>query len=136
MVPLQKTSTNGACTSSQDPPDPEVKVIGRRRKFNARQKLKILEQTDSLSKGEIGAFLRQNGLYWSCLTKWRKSREQGLLAVLAPKKRGCPPRPPEARRVAELEREAIQLRIQLDQAEKIIEVQKKIYELFAGQSTR
>jgi transposase-like protein len=128
--PEQTPTKNGICTPVLNPPDPEVKATGRRRKFTARQKLKYLEQTDSLSKGDIGAFLRQHGLYWSCLTKWRKQREQGLLAVLEPKKRGCPARPPEARRAVELERENTHLRIKLGQAEKIIDVQKKLCELF------
>lgn len=131
LQPEQSHARNGLCVPIS-PPDPQVKPTGRRRKFTAGQKLKFLEATDGLSKGDVGAFLRQNGLYWSCLSKWRKQREEGLLKVLEPKKRGCPVRSPEMRRAAELERENAQLRIKLSQAETIIDVQKKLCDLFGA----
>lgn len=126
----QKLSRNGALAPSPAPPDSEVKPKLTRRTFTAQQKLKILVETDGLSQGEIGAYLRRKGLYWSNLSKWRRQRDQGLLAILEPKKRGCLPLPPEARRVSELERELVQIRGRLDRAEKIIDVQKKLCELF------
>jgi transposase len=126
----QKLGRNGALTPVSVPPDSEVKPKRTRRTFTAQQKLKILVETDSLSQGEIGAFLRRKGIYWSHLTKWRKQRDEGLLAGLEPKKRGCVPLLPEVRRVSELERENLQLRGRLDRAEKIIDVQKKLCELF------
>lgn len=121
-------SRNGI-SPSPPPPDPEVKPKDKRRSFTAQQKLKILKETDDLSQGEIAAYLRRRGLYWSNLTKWRSQREEGLLAGLAPKKRGCPPRPPELGRLTELERENAQLRKKLERAETIIDVQKKLCEL-------
>lgn len=130
----QPPSSNGVPQVADPPqqaPDPEVKPRkGRRRSFTAQQKLKILQETDNLSQGEIGVYLRRKGLYWSGLSSWRKQRDQGLLAGLEPKKRGAPPKLREARRLTELERENQQLRRQLDQAEKIIDVQKKLCELF------
>ena len=104
----------------------------RRRTFTAKYKLKILAEADGCSKpGEIGALLRREGLYSSHLTKWRRLREEGALAGLTPKKRGRKPRPvdPQARRVAELERENARLQRKLEQAETIIEVQKKLSRL-------
>lgn len=125
----QSTSRNGVPTA----PDPEVKPKkATRRSFSAKQKLKVLEETDGLETGEIGAYLRRKGLYWSALSRWRKARDEGLLAAMAPRKRGAPPRPPHERRVAELEREVDRLRRKLDQAEKIIEVQKKLCELIGA----
>jgi transposase-like protein len=108
------------------PPDPEVKPKATRRSFTAQQKLRILRETDALEPGELGAYLRRRGLYSSHLSTWRKQREEGLLASLSPKKRGAPPKPPEARRVTELERELVQLRRKLERAETIIDVQKKL----------
>ena len=113
-------------------PDPEVPPKARRRTFTAKYKLKILAEADGCSKpGEIGALLRREGLYSSHLTKWRRLREEGALAGLTPKKRGRKPRPvdPQARRVAELERENARLQRKLEQAETIIEVQKKLSRL-------
>ena len=114
-------------------PDSEVKPAkATRRTFTPQQKLKVLQETDSLSSGELGAYLRRKGIYSSSLSAWRKNRMDGLLAVLEPKKRGTPAQPSETRRMAELERENQQLRSRLDQAEKVIDVQKKLCELFGS----
>jgi len=125
QTPQRQPGRNGVPSA----PDPEVKPKATRRTFTAQQKLKILHETDGLEAGELGAYLRRRGLYSSNLSTWRKQREEGLLAGLAPRKRGCPPRPPEARRVTELERENTQLRKKLERAETIIDVQKKLCEL-------
>ena len=70
-------------------------------------------------------------MYSSHLTEWRRQREQGTLAALAPRPRGRPGEKPHplARRVAELEQENTRLQRRLQQAEAIIEVQKKVSEL-------
>lgn len=129
-TPKPESSQNGS--TPVNPPDPEVKPKRTRRTYTAQQKLKILLETDQLNQGEIGAFLRRKGLYWSHLTKWRKLRDEGLLLSLEPKKRGTAPRTPEDKRLSELERENARLRGKLDQAEKIIDVQKKLCELFGA----
>jgi transposase len=118
-------------TGATPAPDPEVEPRPGRRTYNARFKLQILKETDSLPQGEIGAYLRRKGLYWSNLTTWRRQREQGQLAGLSPKKRGPAPKPEILRseRLAQLERENARLRCKLERAEKIIEVQKKLAEL-------
>jgi hypothetical protein len=94
--------------------------------------LRIVEAADRCSApGETGALLRKEGLYSSHLTLWRRQRDEGALAKLAPKKRGrkAAPVDPSARRVAELERENERLRHKLEQATTIIEVQKKVSSL-------
>jgi transposase len=61
----------------------------RRRQFTAEEKLTILRQADACTRpGELSALLRQNELYHSHLAVWRKQRDEGTLAALAPKKRG------------------------------------------------
>jgi len=110
-------------------PDPEVPEKARRRRFSAAYKLEVLRQADACSEpGEIGALLRREGLYSSLLSKWRQQREEGALEGLQPKKRGrkAQPRNPLAGRVAELERDNERLRKKLEQAETIIDVQKKL----------
>ncbi len=117
---------------SASDPDPEVPEKARRRHFTAKYKLRILAKADRCSKpGEIGKLLRKEGLYSSHLSKWRQQREEGALAALTPKKRGRKPRPvdPQAKRVAELERENVRLRQELEKAQTIIEVQKKLSQL-------
>ena len=92
QTPQRQPGRNGVPATVPSAPDPEVKPKATRRTFNAQQKLKILRETDGLEPGELGAYLRRRGLYSSHLSTWRKQREEGLLASLAPRKRGCPPR--------------------------------------------
>ncbi|MCP4202273.1 MAG: transposase [bacterium] len=111
----------------------------RRRTFTAKYKLGILEKAEACTKlGEIGKLLRQEGLYSSHLSTWRRQHDEGALAALRPKKRGRKPRPvtAQSRHVAELERENARLRRKLTQAETIIEVQKKLSQLLGIQESR
>lgn len=123
-----ETKTAGRPDRAASDPDPEVAQVARRRRFSASYKLAILEEADACGPGEIGALLRREGLYSSHLSKWRKQRDVGALAGLAPKKRGRKAKPvnPLVRRVAELERETQRLRDKLSKAETIIDVQKKL----------
>jgi transposase-like protein len=122
----------GARVAAATRPDPEVAEKPQRRRFTAEYKVRILREADACAEpGAIGALLRREGLYASHLTEWRRQREQGAVAGLTPKtrgRRGAPPHP-LARRVNELERENTRLQHRLQQAEAIIEVQKKVSEL-------
>lgn len=109
-------------------PDPEVTSKPRRRRFAAEYKRRILRETDQLREpGQLGAFLRREGLYSSALSRWRAQRDRGVLDALAPTRRGRKPAPHSAERarIAELERENKNLRARLRHADRIIEVQKK-----------
>ncbi len=113
-------------------PDPEVTPRAQRRRFSAAYKLRIVQEADGCSQpGEIGALLRREGLYSSHLSKWRRQREAGALEGLRPRKRGRKLRPvdPQAKRITQLERENERLRHKLEQAEIIIDVQKKLSRL-------
>jgi transposase len=117
--------------------DPEVPERPRRRKFSAEYKLRILREAEGAKEsGQLGALLRREGLYTSNLTTWRRQLERGALAGLAPKKRGKKAKPVDVRdeRIRELERENQRLRKRLEQAETIIEVQKKVSELLGTRS--
>lgn len=107
-------------------PDPEVTPKAKRRRFSAEYKLRILREAEACSvPGEVGALLRREGLYSSLVSDWRRQRDEGALSGLSPQKRGPKPSP-EKRRVEELEREVARLRVRLEQAETIIQVQKKL----------
>ena len=112
-------------------PDPEVPEKARRRRFSAEYKLQILREAEACEEGELGALLRREGLYSSHLGVWRRQREEGSLEGLAPKKRGRKGKrkDPLADRNAELERENRKLKKRLEQAETIIEFQKKVSEV-------
>ncbi len=113
-------------------PDPEVPEKPERRQYPAEYKLRILREADQCGEpGEVGALLRREGLYSSLLSSWRRQRKEGTLTALQPKKRGRKGKPtnPLAKRVAELERQNRKLRKCLEQAETIIEFQKKVSDI-------
>ena len=112
--------------------DPEVVPMAERRRFTAEEKLRILEEADACTEpGEIGALLRREGIYSSYLSKWRRARDRGQLTALGEQQRGRKPATDAAlaREVARLRRENERLQTRLDQAEAIIEVQKKLSQL-------
>jgi transposase len=113
-------------------PDPEVVPRAKRRRFTKKYKLRILKQVDACTQpGQIGALLRSEGLYSSNLTKWRRLREAGQLGT---KKRGRPGADPSEKELARLRAENVRLAKKLEQAEVIIEVQKKLSVLLGLQS--
>lgn len=121
--------SGGGQISHPAAPDPEVMEKKPRRRFTATYKLRILHEADNCTEpGQLGALLRREGLYSSNLTTWRRQREKGILSGLAPKKRGRKNKPknPLADQVARLEKENRKLRFKLQQAETIIDVQKKV----------
>lgn len=111
-------------------PDPEVVLKAKRRKFTAEYKRRILEEADDCTEaGQIGALLRREGLYSSHLTTWRRQRDQGVVKGLSPRKRGRKRKDELEREVARLQRENERLQANLEQAETIIDVQKKLSRL-------
>ena len=109
-------------------PDPEVPAKAKRRQFSAEYKRRILREAAVASKaGEIGALLRREGLYFSNLITWRRQSERGELAGLSPRRRGRKEKAvnPLAKRVMELEREKRRLERKLEQAELLLDIQKK-----------
>jgi transposase len=111
-------------------PDPEVVPMAKRRKFTAEYKLRILDEVDRCTEpGQIGALLRREGLYSSHLTTWRRQRERGIFEGLTPKKRGRKNKDELERELNTLRRENEQLQERLEQAEAIIDVQKKLSRL-------
>lgn len=125
-------SKNGATAPSSHgrvatgEPDPQAVPKAKRRLFSAEYRARILAEADACTeRGQIGALLRREGLYSSHLDKWRKQRAKGQLR---PQKRG-PKADPQAAEIARLQREIERLQGRLQQAETIIEVQKKLSEL-------
>jgi transposase len=137
-------STSAAPENGSDPspaeaprPDPEVVAVAKRRTFSKSEKLRILAAADAcVVPGEIGALLRQEGIYSSHLATWRKQRQaSGETGALA-RKRG--PKSDSAaaqeRRVLELEKQVERLQAKLVKADLIIDVQKKL-SILLGLST-
>jgi len=111
---------------------PELSARPRRRTFTARDKLRILGETDRAAEpGGIGSILRREGVYSSTLCDWRRQRDAGAFGALTPVKRGpktTEPNPLVAE-VAVLQRNVAHLTRCLARAEAIIAVQKKLADL-------
>lgn len=103
----------------------------KRRVFTAEYKLRIVREADEAlaSGGEnlVGALLRREGLYSSYLTAWRRERDEGELAGLTPKKRGRKvTKDPLAEENARLQRELARMKQELEKANTVIDVQRKV----------
>lgn len=125
---IEKISENG--TGQAQRPDPEVLPKAKRRNFTASYKLWVLAEADKCRQqpGQMGALLRREGLYASHLTTWQRQREAGQMAGLKPRKRGRKAHE-EAPELNQLRHENKRLTRQLEQAELIIEAQKKLSEI-------
>ena len=119
-------------TSTESPrPDPEVPDKAKRRHFSAQYKLRVLEEADACREpGAISALLRREGLFSSHLAEWRRARREGSLKALA-KARGPKGRrrDPVTAENEQLRKENARLRRHLEQAQTILEIQKKASEL-------
>jgi len=98
-----------------------------RRKFSKAYKRRIVKEAAECNHGEVGALLRREGLYSSQLTAPkgypRRQEACGELAEKAPRKKGAKANADE---IATLRAENERLSRKLEQAELIIEAQKKL----------
>ena len=89
---MQKNQQIKATVQTMNPPsvsappsapleaDMEVVARAQRRAFSHAEKRRILAKADACTQpGEIGAWLRQEGVYSSSLSTWRRQREAGEL---------------------------------------------------------
>lgn len=116
------------------PPDPEVPDAPekpKRRKFTTEYKLRILAEADAAPEGGIGALLRREGLYYSHLVDWRTQLARGILGTA---RAGRPPRDPKDVELEALRAENERLRQRVEQAEAVIDVQKKLSRLLGIES--
>jgi transposase-like protein len=107
----------------------EVVATAKRRLISNADKRRIVLAAAACTKpGEIGALMRREGVYSSGLATWRRQYAAGDLSDVASKKRG--PKADSARaelkQLALVTRERDKLRVQLSNAQLVIEVQKKV----------
>jgi transposase len=102
-------------------PDPEVVPRATRRQFSAAYKRRIVAEADACTdRGAIGALLRREGLYSSHLSNWRRQLAAG---TLGDQRRGRPAEPLAAEN-AQLRRENVRLRRELEKTQLIVDAQK------------
>ena len=109
--------------------DPTLPERPTRRTFSAAYKREILDEYEAAAEdGTKGAILRREGLYTSHISEWRRARDAGALAGLAPR-----PRPraqtPERRELARQQRRAEKAEAELAKARLVIDIQGKASEL-------
>jgi len=112
--------------SHTDKPNPEVQPKAERRRFTADYKRRIVAEAETCQHGELGSLLQREGLTYTQLITWRKAHADG---TLVDKKRG-PVADPNRAEMRCLEAENARLKRQLEQAEAIIDAQKKLARLF------
>jgi transposase-like protein len=135
-APSIERANNLLATNTGSMPEPEVQAKKTsRRKLSAKYKLRILKEADACQRfGERAKLLRREGLYSTQVKEWHQARAAGGLGSLSPKKRGVKALPtnPLADRVSKLEKERAELCERLKKAEAVIELQKKISEIFGA----
>lgn len=138
----------------------QVKARPTFRRYTRQYKLQVLKDTDTLGEGEVGAYLRREGLYYSTLKMFREHRTRGMLDESVDARRDAAAGsshgkgsakggsrqkaagtaaagigvviPAETqRRMNELEKENRKLRHRLQQTDALLELQKKASE-FVG----
>ncbi len=88
----------------------------------------MVREADKCTKpGELGALMRREGVYSSSLSAWRRQCDAGEFTGTSAKRgrKAQPKDPPRGKRIAQLERERRRLARKLDQAETVIEIEKK-----------
>lgn len=126
--PLKVSSSDGSASVEVQAP----KTRGRRQ-FSAADKVRILAAADACAHGELGAYLRKEGIYHSQLTVWRQQLAQSGSTGLAPQ------RPGPASKLDAKDREILALNSKVKKLEKelgiangLVELQKKVQALIAA----
>ena len=107
--------------------DSEVVGVAKRRRFDKADKRRIVLAAAVFTKpSEICALMRREGTYSSSLATWRHQYAAGELTGTDSKKRGpkADPAREEVKQLAPLTRERDKPRVQLNNAQLVIEVQK------------
>lgn len=127
-VPEEGRRPTGGTPAAPAKPDPEVAPRPKRRYLTVAYKLKVLDTLASLREqgsGEIGAYLRKEGLYYSSISAWQKQRDQGLLTSSQNGGRKND-RDELVKENKQLRRKLARLEEKLAKTEMIVDLQKKL----------
>jgi transposase len=102
----------------------EIKVRAESRRFTAKYKQKVLDELKEIEPGEVGGYLRKQGLYSSHITRWRRQAKNGdLRSKKAGRKQT---RDYKEEKIGQLTKKVVKLEKDLQVAKTIIDVQKKL----------
>lgn len=129
------SETKMAVPFATSSPDPEVPAKAQRRKFSVEDKKRILSEVErAAGHGGVGAVLRREGIYSSTLHAWRKERDAAVHQAFSRKRGPQTQRNPLAGENEKLRRQNQRLQEELEKAQIIIDVQKKVAKLLGHPS--
>ena len=110
-------------------PNPQVVESPVRRRYTKDYKRSILDQVAACTKdGEVGQILRREGLYSSLVSYWRR-KEERVQRERKSNTKTVVNLPAQDASMPQLRRENARLKARLQQAELILEIQKKASEI-------
>jgi transposase len=127
-----RAAAGGAHAASEPLVEPTEITRAARRRYTKEEKLRILRLVDAATeRGQVGAILRREGIYYSTLRDFQKQRANGTLEPGGQqvKRTAIIEQTEDKARIAELEAQNRQLTRRLQQAEIVIDVQKKLSQL-------
>jgi transposase len=132
--PSTVSSSSGPSSSAPSPSAAPLSRSGRRRRFTAAYKLRILREAEACGPDQISALLRREALYSSHLFKWRealrKRGESGMDSVSrGPKSR----RDEKDERIASLEAQLRKANAETEVLRQLVDLQKKLSDLLGVQ---
>ncbi len=96
----------------------------KRRVFTAEYKARILAEYEAAERAKCGALLRREGLYSSHVIEWRRARDAGGAAGLAPARRD-----PRDAQIAALTARAVRAEAELARSQAALEIVGKVHAL-------
>jgi transposase len=125
LASLSQSVNNITPTAGMADPQVKVKPVQKRRFFNDAYKTRMLAAFDECPDSKArSAFLRREGLYYARIADWRNK-----FATDSLKKEN---KNNKKARIDHLTQEVAQLQKKLAQAEAIIDLQKKVSDLFGA----
>jgi len=126
MSNLDRSETR-QLTGSLRTPNPEIDEPTGRKYHTNQYKIKILNEIEECTvPGGVGAILRREGLYSSTISGWRRQRASGKLGSSSAS---------SSDKIIELEKEIRRLKRELEQANLVIDIQKKISNLIESKES-
>jgi transposase-like protein len=132
-------ATKRSASPSNSTERPSTEAQPTKGAWSAAQKLAIIAEYESYPRGDPrrGELLRRVGAYTSHISKWRDQRDRGSLTNQQQPKPGRPsqPRDPQQEEIARLQRENARLAAELEKAQFVIAIQKKVALLLGAAPT-
>lgn len=108
----------------------EVKAPQKPKRYSAAFKLRVIEEADKcVAPGEIGALLRREGIFASTLSDFRRQQARGILQAGSASLKKVSADSPLLKALAASEREVRRLKRELECANALLELQKKVSEV-------